>query len=312
MLIVRVTILIVTKPTLIATNRRDRKWLRRVSAGCWPAAGRRGQDDGMSFVADDIGAWLIGLLADAARRRLATWILGTEQERALRDAATAAIWAVAREFRPDANAGSEELARVISQVFSTPVPDETLTMQATVLEALRVGISGQLAVLDDATMTGTEQSSAQLLGIPATVFAEELTGHLVREILIRGSRGGPVAPLAAQLNHDITHLQGLRLKEMVGLLAEEIRKVVALQAAGAPTLVSSLGVRYSLPPDVEMFTDREEVLDRIMAAAADHADAGDVVMIRAIAGIPGAGKTPLPIHAPPPLPPRCPHPPFSP
>ena len=45
---------------------------------------------------------------------------------------------------------------------------------------------------------------------------------------------------------------------MVGLLAEEIRKVVALQAAGAPALVSSLGVRYSLPPEVEMFTDREE------------------------------------------------------
>src|SRR5271169_5155527 len=96
----------------------------------------------MSFVADDIGAWLIGLLADAARRRLATWILGTEQERALRDAAAAAVWAVAREFRPDADAGTEALARVMSQVFSTPVPDETLRMQATVLEALQAGISG--------------------------------------------------------------------------------------------------------------------------------------------------------------------------
>ena len=71
----------------------------------------------MSFVADDIAAWLIGLLADAARRRLATWIFGTEQERALRDAAAAAVWAVAREFRPDADAGTEELARVISQVW---------------------------------------------------------------------------------------------------------------------------------------------------------------------------------------------------
>ena len=187
----------------------------------------------MSFVADDVGAWLIGLLADAARRRLATWILGTEQERALRDAAAAAVWAVAREFRPDADAGTEALAGVISQVFSTPVPDETLTGQATVLEALRAGICGQLVVLDDATITGTERSSAQLLGIPATVLAEKLTGHLVREIVMRGSRGGPLAPLADQLNHDITHLQGVRLEELVGLLAEEIRKVVVLQAAGA-------------------------------------------------------------------------------
>jgi tetratricopeptide (TPR) repeat protein len=259
----------------------------------------------MSFVADDIGAWLIGLLADAARRRLATWILGTEQERALRDAAAAAVWAVAREFRPDGGAGTEGLARVISQVFSTPMSDETLTMQTTVLEALQAGISGQLAVLDDATMTGTGQSSAQLLGIPATVLAEKLTGHLVREIVIRGSRGGPLGPLADQLNHDITHLQGLRLEEMVGLLAEEIRKVVALQAAGAPALVSSLGVRYSLPPEVEMFTDREGELDRIIAAA-EQAGAGEVVMIRAIGGIPGVGKTALAVHAAHLLRERCP------
>ena len=108
------------------------------------------------------------------------------------------------------------------------------------------------------------------------------------------------------MNHDITHLQGLRLEEMVGLLAEEIRKVVALQAAGAPALVSSLEVRYSLPPDVEMFTDREEVLDRIMAAAADHADAGDLVMIRAIGGMPGVGKTALAVHAAHLLRERCP------
>ena len=260
----------------------------------------------MSFVADDVGAWLIGLLADAARRRLATWILGTEQERALRDAAAAAVWAVARQFRPDADAGTEALAGVISQVFSTPVPDVTVTGQATVLEALRAGISGQLVVLDDATITGTEQSSAQLLGISATVLAEKLTGHLVREIVMRGSRGGPLAPLADQLNHDITHLQGVRLEELVGLLAEEIRKVVVLQAAAAPALVSSLGVRFSLPPDVEMFTDREEILDRIMAAAVDHADADDIVMIRAIGGMPGVGKTALAIHAAHLLRDRCP------
>ena len=35
------------------------------------------------FVADDLGAWLIGLLADIGRKKLTAVILGSEQERAL-------------------------------------------------------------------------------------------------------------------------------------------------------------------------------------------------------------------------------------
>ena len=45
----------------------------------------------MPFVADDLGAWLIALLADAGRKKLTTLVLGTDQERALRSAATAAV-----------------------------------------------------------------------------------------------------------------------------------------------------------------------------------------------------------------------------
>ena len=44
--------------------------------------------------------------------------------------------------------------------------------------------------------TGTGQSSADVLGVPGTVLADWLTGHLVREIIVRGSGGGPLAPLA--------------------------------------------------------------------------------------------------------------------
>jgi hypothetical protein len=38
------------------------------------------------FVADDLVAWLVGLLADAGRKKLTTWVLGDDQERALRQA----------------------------------------------------------------------------------------------------------------------------------------------------------------------------------------------------------------------------------
>ena len=49
----------------------------------------------MVFVADDVGAWLVGLLADAGRKKLTTLALGDEQQRALRHAATSAVLATA-------------------------------------------------------------------------------------------------------------------------------------------------------------------------------------------------------------------------
>lgn len=173
----------------------------------------------MVFVADDLGAWLIFILAEAGRKKLTALALGDDQERALRSAATAAVQRTARELRPGDAGQAEHVALVISQVFSEPTSLEPLAGQATVLEALQAGIGGRLAVLDDASLTGTGESSADVLGIQGSVLAEMLTGHLMREIVLRGSRGGPLTPLADQLNHDVTHLQGQRLEQIVGQLA---------------------------------------------------------------------------------------------
>jgi hypothetical protein len=38
------------------------------------------------FVVDDLLAWLVGLVAEAGRKKLVTRVLGTDQERALRPA----------------------------------------------------------------------------------------------------------------------------------------------------------------------------------------------------------------------------------
>jgi tetratricopeptide (TPR) repeat protein len=60
------------------------------------------------------------------------------------------------------------------------------------------------------------------------------------------------------------------------------------------------GVRSSLPPDTAAFTGREAELKLITAAAAEAAQPGrgrGMVAIRAITGMPGAGKTALAIHA---------------
>ena len=48
------------------------------------------------FVADAFGQWLVEQFADAGRKKLTELILGSEQERALRKAADAAVWAPPR------------------------------------------------------------------------------------------------------------------------------------------------------------------------------------------------------------------------
>jgi DNA-binding SARP family transcriptional activator len=55
-------------------------------------------------------------------------------------------------------------------------------------------------------------------------------------------------------------------------------------------------VRFSLPPDAAAFTGRTAELDHITVAIAGAAEAGGVVAIHAIGGMPGVGKTALAVH----------------
>ena len=89
------------------------------------------------FVADDLGAWLVGLLADAGRKRLTTVVLGSDQERAMRQAATVAVKLTAGDLRPESDEQAEELAMMVSEVFWAPVSEAQIRGQATVLETLQ-------------------------------------------------------------------------------------------------------------------------------------------------------------------------------
>jgi hypothetical protein len=244
----------------------------------------------MVFIADDLGAWLVGLLADAGRKKLTTWVLGDDQERALRQAATTAVQLTAAELRPDDDEQAEHLAGVISQVFSEPVPAGPLAGHGTVLEALQAGIAGQLAVLDDASLTGTGWSSAEVLGVPATALADRLTAHLLREIVARGARGGPLFPLASQLNDDVTHLQGRQLKGMVGEVLEVLARLDVARSVAAPTALAQL------PPEVTGFTGRDAEL-AVLAGLLDPAGVAGPVLVSAVAGLAGVGKTTLAVAA---------------
>ena len=243
----------------------------------------------MVFVADDLGAWLVGLLADAGRKKLTSLVLGTDQQRALRQAAVAAVERTAEQLAPSGGEQAEQLAMVVSEVFREPTPDVAVAQQATLLEALQAGIADKLAVLDDPDITGTGQSSAELLGVPGGVLAETLAGHLVREIMVRGSRGGPLAPLADQLNHDVTHLQGQRLEGMLAQLADQ---VMALARAGGDTAAPGKPVR--LPPRLVFLAGRDELLAEVGARLTAGDDPGPRLV--ALCGLGGAGKTSLAVE----------------
>ena len=232
----------------------------------------------MVFVADDLGAWLVGLLADAGRKKLTVLVLGSDQERALRQAATAAVQATADEMSPADNQRAGQIAMVIGQVFSALAPDVPLAEPVTLLEGLQAGIARQLAVLDDAGLTGTGQSSAAVLRVPGTVLADKLTVHLMREIMLRGSRGGPLTPLADQLNHDLTHSQ-------LAELTSEVRE--ALSRTGSAAAVASQAMR--LLPRPAYLAGRDELLADLDAqlTMADAANPRVVVLC----GLGGTGKT---------------------
>jgi len=95
------------------------------------------------FVVDDLAAWLVGLLADAGRKKLTTLVLGGAQDRALRQAAIAAVQDTADELSPSDSQRAGQIAMVISEVFRAPVPDAPLAGVATLAEGLQAGIAGQ-------------------------------------------------------------------------------------------------------------------------------------------------------------------------
>ena len=241
----------------------------------------------MAFVVDDLVAWLVGLLADAGRKKLTALVLGSDQERALDRAATAAIQRTVTQLAPSDVERAEQLAMVVSEVFRGP-PGVALAGRGTLLEALRAGIAAKLAVLDDPGLTGTGQSSAERLGVSGGVLAEALAGHLIREIMFRGSGGGPLAPLAGQLNHDVTHLQGQRIE---GVLAQLVEQVMVLGRAGVPV---APGKPVRLLPQPAFLAGREDLLADLDARLTSGEGPGPRMV--ALSGLGGAGKTSLAVE----------------
>ena len=103
--------------------------------------------------------------------------------------------------------------------------------------------------------------------------AANLTGHLLREIVVRGSRGGPLAQLADQLNHDVTHLQGRRMKAVLGQLAGEVQGALA-HIGSTHAVTAAPAALAQLPAATAGCTGRDDelaVLERLLDPAGEPA-----------------------------------------
>jgi hypothetical protein len=196
------------------------------------------------MIAEAFGGWLVEQVADATRAKLRNWLLGSDQERALRSAAANAIAEASRRLCPSGDADEiSNLQRILDQVFELRNPGSLSGASPTILQGLQVSIAAQLAVLGDRTITGTGESSAGRLGLEVELLTETLSQEVIRAIITQGSTGGPLAGLASQLNHDVTHLQG---QHTVGALDYVIRELSRLtgQATGQ-TAVGLSGLALS-------------------------------------------------------------------
>jgi len=229
------------------------------------------------FVVDDLLGWLIGRLADAGYQKLATLVRGSDQARALKAAVTAAVQATVTELGLSDPVEAEQAAEQINKAFRRREPVPLPPGQPTLLEALQAGIAWQLRVVNDAG-----QPTGSLPGVPVSEVAAKLTTHLVRQIQIRGSQPGPLTPLADQLNHELTRLQGQRIE---GVLAQLVDQVAKLGRPGAPV---APGKPVRLAPRPAFLAGREDLLADLDARLRGDGSGPQVVVL---SGLGGAGKT---------------------
>jgi tetratricopeptide (TPR) repeat protein len=247
------------------------------------------------MAADVFTSWLISQVAELSRKRRAPGPFGGDAERELRKAADVAIARTVQELIPEDAEHAAQIASILDEVFREPLPHGQLTEHATMLEAIQAGIAAQLAVLDDAQLTGTGRSAADLLGVPAMAMAEKLTSYLISEIATRGATGGSLWPLARQLDSEMTRLQSQRMEGHLSRFSDEVLERLARLETGIPAAASA-AVSHTLPADIATFTGRQSTIAGLLGALGSNQRADGTPAVVAIDGMAGVGKTAFAVH----------------
>lgn len=140
----------------------------------------------MVVLAQAFGSWLVGQFFDAAHRRPGEQLVGSEQDRALPAAGQADVARTARELRPNGSDEDVEHGGGAGSGLSSAPACRAAQEAAHVPSRAGNRHAAQLALLGDATLTGTGQSSAEALGLSVQRITETLVRNIIEEILARG------------------------------------------------------------------------------------------------------------------------------
>lgn len=228
--------------------------------------------------ADALVTWLADKLATSGFAAATRIVRGDAASRALVKAVeSAADEVVARA--PVTEESRESLRMALRERCAELdlAVDPTLRL----LDALRLAIRAQIKPLADSTVTGTGRSYLAEIGVSDQWLLADLPLTVLRAIQKAAVTMPEIQQFVAQLNHDE--------------LVETISAAIPFHQAAALALPKK--AVNTLPRDTSVFTGREAELDMLESAVAQLAAGGSsAVVIHALAGMGGVGKSALAIH----------------
>jgi len=230
-------------------------------------------------------SWLVAKGGGAAVRGVRL-LLGDVQQQALAKIVASATQEVAERADGLDQQQREHLRAVLNEGRGAPGGVRVWS------EAdLRAALAGWAAVLDRPQLGGDGYLST--LGLRADRVGDDLANAILIRVQDDARRGGPLGPVADWLWRDGISGQLHDLcADVQGLMQRANRVETAVGASVAPP-----GAGGVLPGEVEYFVGRTAALAQLRERVGSHGPVGVVVVIHAITGMAGVGKTALAVHA---------------
>jgi len=199
------------------------------------------------FVVDDLAAVLVEWLADAGRKKITTLVMGTDQQRALKNVAKLAVQLTINELCPRGGRSAELLNEALTSALRDPQLLSSGVAHFTLLEAFHARLNERIGRMESEApgLFGTVVLQEGLPRFEPGVVIRCLGAHVIDLILENGARGGPLAPLASTLQRDAIYLQGKRIEGKVNDIADDVSRVLSFAHRGKSreplTMVLPLG-----------------------------------------------------------------------
>jgi meso-butanediol dehydrogenase / (S,S)-butanediol dehydrogenase / diacetyl reductase len=213
----------------------------------------------MTLVVDDLAGWVVGVIADTAFKQVKTRLLGSDEGRALKQAAAAAVRRTVMDFCPTEGQRAGELAAMVNRAFVN-VHGFVNCAQASARAMIAAGIPGK--ILGASSISG-RQGYAFMGHYTATKFAIiGLVQTAAKELARYGITVNAYVP--GMVETDMATTIGDGIGGIFGIPAsaaiEEFVKTITLGRMQRPEEVAGL-VAYLASADADYMTGQAVAID---------------------------------------------------